>query len=306
MTAPPRRPPAASSSGRTATSTWSRRISSSPPDEVRVALRLPQPRARGRCGSPSPSRCRTAICARDGEGDVAYPTDFRTRVDGRPVRMQVERKALLGGVDHTAAAAPARHPDRAADGLSTPVRSRGDRPAAAGASSSGSSRLGLVERLRTTATGAQLLTASGRCSETWYWEQVFPAGRDLVVEHRYRPGAGGTVGTALGNRRLSRRASDGREMIARLLHRRRLPRRASTGSARRDRRARRSSGAAGSAISSPPAATGARRSAISGWWSTRARRRIWSASAARACARSARPSSRCAAATGGRTATSTC
>jgi hypothetical protein len=34
-------------------------------------------------------------------------------------------------------------------------------------------------------------------SETWYWEQVFPAGRDLVVEHSYTPGVGGSVGTLL-------------------------------------------------------------------------------------------------------------
>ena len=34
--------------------------------------------------------------------DVAYPSGFETRVDGRPVTMEVERKAVLGGVDHTA------------------------------------------------------------------------------------------------------------------------------------------------------------------------------------------------------------
>jgi hypothetical protein len=50
--------------------------------------------------------------------------------------------------------------------------------------------------------------------ETWYWEQVFPAGRDLAVEHRYRPGLGGTVMTALGSGEI--RASDyGRQTIAR-------------------------------------------------------------------------------------------
>jgi hypothetical protein len=33
--------------------------------------------------------------------------------------------------------------------------------------------------------------------DTWYWQQVFPAGRDLVVDHRYRPGAGSSAGTPL-------------------------------------------------------------------------------------------------------------
>ena len=33
--------------------------------------------------------------------------------------------------------------------------------------------------------------------ETWHWDQVFPAGRDLRVEHRYAPGVGGTAGVPL-------------------------------------------------------------------------------------------------------------
>ena len=33
--------------------------------------------------------------------------------------------------------------------------------------------------------------------ETWHWDQTFPAGRDLGVEHRYVPGVGGTAGAAL-------------------------------------------------------------------------------------------------------------
>ena len=36
------------------------------------------------------------------ESEIAYPGDFRTLVDGRPVRMSVERKAMVGGVDRTA------------------------------------------------------------------------------------------------------------------------------------------------------------------------------------------------------------
>ena len=33
--------------------------------------------------------------------------------------------------------------------------------------------------------------------ETWHWRQVFPAGRDLRVEHEYAPGTGGSVDVAL-------------------------------------------------------------------------------------------------------------
>ena len=30
---------------------------------------------------------------------------------------------------------------------------------------------------------------------TYYWNQTFPAGKDVVIEHRYRPSVGGTLGT---------------------------------------------------------------------------------------------------------------
>ena len=36
------------------------------------------------------------------DSEVAYPGDFHTLVDGRPVRMSVERRAVLNGVDRTA------------------------------------------------------------------------------------------------------------------------------------------------------------------------------------------------------------
>jgi hypothetical protein len=48
--------------------------------------------------------------------------------------------------------------------------------------------------------------------ETWFWEQSFPAGRDLVVEHRYVPGTGGTVDASLAFPEF-RAAPEGRAMI---------------------------------------------------------------------------------------------
>ena len=93
---------------------------------------------------PMPERRRQE----DWEGDVAFPTDFRTTVDGKTVQAVVERKE--------------------------------------------------------TATGAQ---------ETWHWQQTFPAGRDLVVEHRYTPGTGGSVSTALTDRDF-RASPEGKAMIA--------------------------------------------------------------------------------------------
>jgi len=157
--------------------------------------------------SPRPVRTIVAFpmpdrnLAAEEEGDIAWPAEFRTRADGRAVTMRVERKAMLGGVDHSALltrlgvpiAGRDRDPalDRALAALARPARER-------------LAALGLAEG------GRPLWTVR----ETWYWEQVFPAGRDLAVEHRYRPGLGGTVMTALGSRDV--RDSDyGRQTIAR-------------------------------------------------------------------------------------------
>ena len=49
--------------------------------------------------------------------------------------------------------------------------------------------------------------------DTWHWQQVFPAGRDLIVDHRYRPGAGSSAGTPLAYPEY-RRSADGRAEAA--------------------------------------------------------------------------------------------
>ena len=127
---------------------------------------------------------------------IAYPADFTTRVDGQPVRMQVERKAMARGVDQS----------RLLESLGIPIVMMGE-------SDELSARferlrpeqrrqlidLGLIE-------GSDYDMGHGMrtyyeptwtVKETWYWEQVFPAGRDLVVEHEYTPGTGVSVGTSL-------------------------------------------------------------------------------------------------------------
>ena len=35
---------------------------------------------------------------------------------------------------------------------------------------------------------------------TYYFEQSFPAGREVVIEHRYKPSVGGSAGTSLGQK----------------------------------------------------------------------------------------------------------
>ena len=144
-------------------------------------------------------------------GEVAWPSSFRTRVGGREIAMRVERRVLARGVDHTALLARLRVPI-----LSRPDESRTyqalDRlPRAA---QDQLVRLGLIALDEERGTGRFTATALWTAKETWYWEQTFPPGRDLVVEHRYRPGLGGSAGTGLASREM-RESNYGREMIAR-------------------------------------------------------------------------------------------
>lgn len=62
-------------------------------------------------------------------------------------------------------------------------------------------------------SGERRLAPLWTVKESWYWEQVFPAGRDVIVEHRYRPGTGGSVGTGLAWPEY-RESPEGQAMIA--------------------------------------------------------------------------------------------
>ena len=158
------------------------------PEQVRVAYVF-----RNRTNAPVRTMVAFPMPDRDlGEmhfSDTAYPDSFRTLVDGRPVTMQVERRALLNGVDHTALLA----------GMGVPVQT-GD--PGSGVIDQALRRLRPADRQRLQDMG--LVAADDgvyplwTVKETYYWEQVFPAGRALNVQHSYVPGVGGSVDVALG------------------------------------------------------------------------------------------------------------
>jgi hypothetical protein len=122
--------------------------------------------------------------------DTNYPGEFRTLVDGRPVVMQVERRALRNGVDHTAMLArmgiPVHSGDPASDELVRALRRL--RPA---------DRQRLAE-LNLVSNDGGGFHPTWTVKETYHWEQTFPAGRDLNVEHSYSPGTGSSVAVSLG------------------------------------------------------------------------------------------------------------
>ena len=176
------------------------------PDQVRVNYvfrnRAAQPR-RITVAFPMPDR----ELSYEMESEVAYPGDFHTSVDGRPVRMSVERRAFINGVDRTAELTRLRVPvappagQRAvhlADAIGRMPRATQQRLAGAG----------LIDAASLADTSHQIIPM-WTVRETWHWDQVFPAGRDLRVQHRYRPGVGGTAGVPLASREW-RNGEDGR------------------------------------------------------------------------------------------------
>lgn len=159
-------------------------------DEVRVryVFRNRSPRdIRTTVAFPMPDRDLTEAHF----SDVAYPEDFRTIVDGRPVTMAVERKAKVGGADRTAALAEfGLAPNSEGEALDALPQAQRERLVKLG--------LAAVDEYDNGKGWEKHFIPAWTVQETWHWEQAFPAGRDLVVEHRYVPGVGGSVDAALG------------------------------------------------------------------------------------------------------------
>jgi len=142
--------------------------------------------------------------------DVAYPSDFRTRVAGAPVTTRLERRAVLKGKDYTGLLRQLGiplldHPTRVMDRLPADQKQR-------------LQALGLAgdEQYDDTGKGMQHhLIPLWRVQDKYWWRQRFPAGRDLIVEHRYVPGAGGSVQNLLASEFRRSDDPDRRAMIAR-------------------------------------------------------------------------------------------
>ena len=131
----------------------------------------------------------------DFYGDTAYPRDFRTTVDGRPIPMQVEYRALWQGADHTDLLSRLGVPIMYGEGgdLEPIVAALSALPAAERARLLG---LGLVEEFDEPRPG-RIVSPVWTVREIWHRDHVFPAGQDVTVEHRYRPGSGMSLGSGL-------------------------------------------------------------------------------------------------------------
>jgi len=130
-------------------------------------------------------------------GDIAYPSDFKTTVDGKPVAVTQERKAMVKGVDQTAFLKSLGIPI-APDNTNNATKMMDALPAADKAKLLS---LGLVFEEEYDDTGAGMqkhLVPQWEVHDSYWWSQVFPASADVVIDHQYVPGAGGSVETIAG------------------------------------------------------------------------------------------------------------
>jgi hypothetical protein len=118
--------------------------------------------------------------------------DFSTVVNGRPVKTSVEQRVFAVGIDRTqllrSLGIPlAPHLRSTNDALDRLSAERWDELL----------RLGLAE-IEEYDDGKGMkkhLSARWTLRTTYYWEQTFPAKREIAIEHRYQPSVGGTAGT---------------------------------------------------------------------------------------------------------------
>ena len=146
-------------------------------------------------------------------GDVAYPSGFRAIVDGKPVKVTLERKALVDGKDQSELLTELRIPiapesineaTKVMDALPPPQRRELIRLGLAGEEQWDDDGKGMKKHL----------IPLWSVQDKYWWRQVFPVGRDLSIRHEYVPGAGGSVESAIAFPDL-RQSSDRAAIIAR-------------------------------------------------------------------------------------------
>lgn len=128
-------------------------------------------------------------------GDVAIPSDFHTAVAGQAVKAQLERKAVLKGKDYTILLNQLHIPI-APDSLDEATAIIDRLPAAT------KKRLFLLGLIGDGNLGDEVLIPRWTVKDKYWWRQRFPAGRDLIVDHRYVPGTGGGVDTPIAIKQL--------------------------------------------------------------------------------------------------------
>ncbi|MDP1630381.1 MAG: DUF4424 domain-containing protein [Caulobacter sp.] len=123
------------------------------------------------------------------------PLGFATLVDGKPAAMAVDQRAFVGEVDRTAWLTAngiplALYLDSVAPALDALPQARQDEAVALG--------LAIVDEYDAGQGWERHLAPAWTLRAAFHWEQTFPAGREVVVEHHYRPVVGYSAGTLFG------------------------------------------------------------------------------------------------------------
>jgi len=137
------------------------------------------------------------------EGDIgisqarpAMLTPFVTTVNGRSISANVEQKAFVGAVEHTDLLKGLDVPLEPYLARTTEALNRLPQPQIDMLID-----LHMVEDRSWTDAGVRHLdiVPLWTLKTTHYWTQVFRAGKEMVIDHRYTPAAGGSVGSPFGD-----------------------------------------------------------------------------------------------------------
>jgi len=135
------------------------------------------------------------------DDNISIPTEdpenflaFSTRVDGRPVAARIEQRVFSKGVDQTAYLRSLHVP------LAPQLKAAGealDRLPKAVQRHLLKIGLAIPDDFDAGKGWEHHLQPTWTLHTAYYWDQVFPAGRELSVEHDYTPSVGATSGTSL-------------------------------------------------------------------------------------------------------------
>jgi hypothetical protein len=135
------------------------------------------------------------------DDNIAVPTEdaknilgFATKVDGAPVEAQVEQKVFAKGIDRTPLLVGMGIPlqpylESANQALDKLPRDKWDELI----------KLGLADTMEEDVGKGMTthLQARWTLKTSYFWRQTFPAGREIVIEHMYKPSVGSSAGALI-------------------------------------------------------------------------------------------------------------
>lgn len=127
--------------------------------------------------------------------DPANILGFSTLVNGKPVKAEVEQKAMVGNVDHSAWLKARGIPLAPQLDTVTPAL---DRLSDADKAEAARRGLVVVDEYDAGKGWESHLAPLWVLKTTFYWSQTFPAGQEVLIDHRYQPSVGGSVDTIIG------------------------------------------------------------------------------------------------------------